>query len=415
MTLTDEQQQALDMVKSSRISILTGAPGVGKTYTLKAVLEWAESNKMTVDMASPTGKAARQMYSATGYQASTIHRLLMPRMGSNGNFVFQHNEKNQLDIDLLVIDEASMITNGLMASVLRATDLKKTKLMIVGDHYQLPSIGAGAVLRDIIASDKIPCTELTQIQRNSGDIVKACHKIKDGKYYKPSAKLDPDSGLNLRHLEMSSPQLIQQTIKKIVCERMPLRGYDPIADVQVLSPTNQRTILSCEGLNKVLQQKLNPNPAVDGTIFRKNDKVIYTKNEKLKTPEGSEELIINGDMGKIVEVNTKRKHLIVRFDDPERVVVMPLKKNKLLLAYTITVHRFQGSESPVVVIPIHSSFNFFINRSWLYTAISRAQSICITVGEFDAVRQAINWEIAAGRRTRLKEKLQKEIGNENQI
>jgi len=405
MPLTSEQQCGLEMVQNNRISILTGAPGVGKTFTLKAVLDWADSERLSVSMASPTGKAAKQMSAATGRSASTIHRLLEPRMGSNGNFVFGRNEENKIDADLLVLDECSMITNALMASVMKAINPKKTRLLMVGDHYQLPSVGAGAILRDMIASQRIPCTELTEIQRNSGDIVKACHKIKDGQYYQPSEKLDPDAGLNLRHIEIKSPNQIQRTIRKIVCERMPLRGFDPVWQIQVLSPTNTRTILSCEGLNGILQARLNPNPKLEKTIFRVADKVIQTKNEKIKTPEGWEELVVNGDIGTIIDILLKKKQIIVKFDDPDRTVAVPLRGHNLLLAYTITVHRFQGSEAPVIIIPVHSGFNFFINRPWIYTAISRAQQICLTIGEFSAVEKAIDMEMALNRKTYLREKL----------
>lgn len=409
MGLTSEQQNALTMTQNNRVSILTGAPGVGKTYTLKAILDWAASERLLVSQASPTGKAAKQMMAATDRPATTIHRLLEPRMGNNGNFIFNRNENNQFDSDLIVLDECSMITNSLMASVLKAIDVKRTRLLLVGDHYQLPSVGAGAILRDLIASGRIPCTELTEIQRNSGDIVKACHLIKDGKYYDPSKTLDPDNGLNLRHIECRSPERIQEIIRQIVTGRMVERGFDPIWDVQVLSPTNTRTSLSCEALNKVLQTELNPNPKLDKTIFRVNDKVIQTKNEKIKTPTGGEELVVNGDMGIIVDIILKKKQIVVKFDNPDRTVAVPLrgKGNKLLLAYCITVHRFQGSEAPVVIIPVHSGFNFFCNRPWIYTAISRAQSICITVGEFSAVEKMIDTEMVLHRKTFLKEKLLK--------
>lgn len=407
MPLTSEQQQALEMAQNNRVSILTGAPGVGKTYTLKAIFDWAQSERMAVAQASPTGKAAKQMTAATGKQATTIHRMLMPRMGNNGNFIFGMNEDNKLPEDLIILDECSMITNALMASVMKAIDVEKTRLLLVGDHYQLPSVGAGAILRDLIASGRIPCTELTEIQRNSGDIVKTCHKIKDGKYYTPSKILDPNNGLNLRHIECRSPERIQEIIRQLVCGRMVERGFDPIWDVQVLSPTNERTILSCAGLNKVLQAELNPAPKLENTIFRVNDKVIQTKNEKIKTPTGGEELVVNGDMGSILDISLKKKQIVVKFDNPDRTVSVPLrgKSNKLLFAYCITVHRFQGSEAPVVVIPVHSGFNFFINRPWIYTAISRAQSICITVGEFSAIERAIDTEMVLHRKTFLREKL----------
>jgi len=403
----EKQAIAFEMVKNSRVSVLTGAPGTGKTWLLKKILEWTESNNMRTSQAASTGKAAKQMTAATGKEATTIHRLLEPRMGNNGNFVFGRNEENKLDEDLLVLDECSMITNSLMASVMKAVDVEKTRLLLVGDHYQLPSIGAGAILRDLIASGRIPCTELTEIQRNSGDIVKACHRIKDGKYYKPSERLDPDNGLNLRHVEVRSPERIREVIRQIVTGRMVDRNFDPIWQVQVLSPTNTRTVLSCKGLNKVLQAELNPAPKLEGTIFRVNDKVIQTKNEKIKTPVGGEELVVNGDMGTIIDIRLKKKQIVVSFDNPGRTVVVPLrgKANNLLLAYCITVHRFQGSEAPVIIIPVHSAFNFFINRPWIYTAISRAQSICITVGEFSAIEKAIDTEMVLHRKTFLKEKL----------
>lgn len=407
MPLTSEQQQAFEMVQNNRISIIAGAPGVGKTYTLKAILDWADSERIWTAMASSTGKAAKQMTVATDREATTIHRMLEPRMGNNGNFVFGKNETNKLTEDFIILDECSMITNGLMASVMKAIDTSKTRLLLVGDHYQLPSVGAGAILRDFIASGRIPCTELTEIQRNSGDIVKACHKIKDGKYYTPSEILDPDNGLNLRHVEVRSPERIQEVIRQIVTGRMVERGYDPVWQVQVLSPTNERTQLSCKALNKVLQAELNSSPKLENTIFRVNDKVIQTKNEKIKTPTGGEELVVNGDMGTILDIRLKKKQVIVNFDNPDRTVSIPLygKANKLLLAYCITVHRFQGSEAPVVIIPIHSGFNFFINRPWIYTAISRAKSIYITVGEFSAIEKAIDTEMVLHRKTFLREKL----------
>lgn len=407
MGLTKEQKQAVEMVKKHPISILTGAPGVGKTFTLKAVLEWAKSKNLKIVQASPTGKAAKQMQKSTNFPASTIHKMLRPQMSPEGSFIFTKDEKDQLQEDLIVLDETSMITNSLMSSVVKAIKTN-SKLLMVGDHYQLPSIGAGSVLRDLIKSNQVPFTELTEIQRNSGDIVKACHKIKDGKSYIPSKVLDPKNGLNLRHIEIHSLEGIQQIIKKIVCERMPERGCDPIKDVQVLSPVNKRTIVSCDGLNKILQGELNSNPAIENIKYRVKDKVIQTKNDKISNTIGQEEIVVNGDMGTILDIDVKTKKMVVRFENPTRDVYISAskKKNHLLLAYAITVHRFQGSESPVVVIPIiHSSFNFFIDRCWLYTAISRAQEICITVGSFESIERAIGREMVLNRKTMLREKL----------
>jgi len=405
MPLNDRQQIAHKMAITSKVSIITGAPGVGKTYTLASIHEWAKDNRVKIAQAAPTGKAAKQMTMATGIAASTIHKLLEPRKSTNG-FEFTRNQENPINADMVVLDECSMITNNLMADVIRAIDFDRTSLLLIGDHYQLPSVGAGAVLRDLIGSGVVPVTELTEIQRNSGDIVRACHLIKDSKIYEPSEWLDTKNGQNLRHLEVSSPEMIHHYIREIVTERMPSRGHDPVWDVQVLSPTNKRTILSCDGLNTMLQKKLNSgNPAIDKYNFRVGDKIIQTKNEQIPNLVGEKELVVNGDIGLITEIDKSAKLLTVTFFDPDRAVRIPMYDHNLLMAYCITVHRFQGSEAPVVIIPVHSSFNFFVNRNWLYTAISRAKEICITIGQFSAIRQAIKTDMAIKRVTRLKEKL----------
>jgi len=348
------------------------------------------------------------MTSATGHPASTIHKLLEPRVSTNPvsgqlNFSFQKNEHSPIDADLLVIDETSMVTNALMASVLKAVN-GNTKLVFVGDKGQLPSVGCGAVLRDMLASKVIPSIELTEIQRNSGDIVKACHKINEGKFYYSSPKLKPEKGWNLKHIEEKNSLAIQQIIKTIVCDRMPKRGYDPIWDVQVLSPTNKKTDLSCEALNQILQQELNPNSKIEGSIFKVGDKIIQTKNDKIPDTIGVEKLVVNGDMGKILKI--EGNNMTVAFYEPDRTCLIPLKKNNLLLAYAITCHRAQGSEFPVVIIPVHSTFGFFIDRCWLYTAISRASDITITVGEFQSIRKAISKKHSQNRITKLKKLLQ---------
>ena len=329
-------------------------------------------------------------------------------MDADGEFSFSCNEDHPLRYELVIVDECSMVPNRLMADLLRAIDPDQTKVLLVGDQGQLPSVGAGAVLRDILASGVVPHVELTQIHRNSGDIVKACHRILRGESYAPSEKLDPEAGLNLRHIEATHPEEIRDAIVEIVSKRMPARGYDPVWDVQVISPVNSRTVLSCEGLNQVLQSALNPMPPVaEGSPFRINDKVIQTKNQTIDN-----EYVVNGDMGKII--NEAGARMEVQFFNPDRLVKIPRKGNNLLLAYCITCHRMQGSEAPVVIIPVHKSFGFFVNRSWIYTAISRAKDICITVGQFEAIAQAIGRQDAVVRKTMLKEKLQ-EVALEKEL
>ena len=269
-TLTSKQAQAVTMVQDCPVSILCGAPGVGKTFTCNEIIKEAKKRNETVLLAAPSGKAAKRLSEATGCHADTIHKLLGAQMDGSGSFCFSQDRDNPLDAGLIILDEVSMVSNNLMCDFLHAVN-GKTKVLFVGDQYQLPSVGPGAVLRDFLASGKIPCTELTEIQRNAGDIVKACHQIKEGKNYIPSPELDLEQGLNLRHIEIQSAVQIKKAICKLVTERMPARGYDPIWGVQVLSPTNKTSDISCKAINTVLQEKLNPNPPVDGIDFRKGD------------------------------------------------------------------------------------------------------------------------------------------------
>jgi len=363
----------------------------------------------------------------------------------NGQFTFSHNKDNPLDADLIILDELSMITTSLMASVFDAININRTKLLMVGDPYQLPSVGPGAVLRDLLDSGLFPHTELTDIHRSSGEIVKVCHEIKAGRTYTPASRLnlDAETPVNLIHIECSTPEKTMVAVKKILCERMPVRGYNPIEDVMVLSPVNTKGQLSCLSLNRMLRQELNPeknrNPAevlaelkqeaIDGACmkFRTGDKVIQTKNTKANGvklelsfnldlgPGTKDEVmeirkdieqptyIVNGDMGYILEI--VGKDMVVKFTEPDRYTTIPLVNNELLHAYCITCHRAQGSESPVVIIPVHRQFNLFMSNSWLYTALSRGKQIVITCGAFDTVERAIRNRSPNNRKTRLKLRL----------
>lgn len=395
--LTTEQQAAVTMALKSRVSVLTGGPGTGKTTTCKEIINRLSSKGATISLCAPSGKASKRLSEATGNPASTIHKLLGASISSTGEFEFNRGSMFPLDSDYIIVDETSMVANDLMADLLRAVGANKTSILFVGDQDQLPSIGPGSVLRDFLTSKAIPHTELTVIHRNAGDIVKACHQIKHGQAYTPSETLAPETGQNLRHIEVKRPQAILSTIKALVCDRLPQRGYNPIWDIQVISPTNTRTAISCSAINKALQTELNPNPEVEGTIFRVGDKVINTKNKAY-----DDSYIVNGDIGQVLDIIGK--HLTVKFFDPDRIVEISKTDNHLLLAYSITCHRFQGSEAPVIIIPMHSAFTFFLNRPWVYTAISRAKDICITVGEFSAIAHAIG-RPANERSTKLKELL----------
>jgi len=421
--LTGQQLSAIEMVRNNYFSVLTGGPGTGKTTTTLSIIEWAKSENMSIAQAAPTGKAAKRMMEATREYASTIHAML-GCIFDGKPFSFIHNADNPLHADLLILDEVSMLTVDLMVSVLDAV-ASNTRVLLIGDQDQLPSIGAGAVLRDILSSGVVPHVELDQIHRNTGYIVSACHQIKQGKVYAPHSKLDlkAKNPINLAHIECFMPEDSLQWIEQLVTRVIPEKyGYDPTTDIQVISPVNTKGALSCKNINRILQAALNPKTKEaelfddcdddngedqDDTPlkFYPGDKVINTKNTKVTTMDGEEIPIVNGDIGIVQKVTSKE--IIVFFSDPstDREVIILKRQHHLLHAYAITCHRFQGSEAPVIIIPISSQFNYFLSNSWIYTAISRAKVICITVGAFVVIERAIHNRIPNNRLTRLKENI----------
>lgn len=443
IVLNKKQSQVVEMMEKNQIGILIGGPGTGKSTTLRSVVKWAESKNMKTLLASPTGKAAKRISETTERKATTIHAMLECIFNDkSGTFTFVHNEKKHLIADLIIIDECSMITNSLMCSVLKAIDIMRTKLLLVGDQNQLPSVGPGAVLRDFIASGIIPKIELTEIYRSGGMIVEACHDIKYGEVYQIHRKLDLDAEkpINLIHIECSTPEQTLDGVEALVCEKLPALGYKPEYDIQVISPVNTRGPLSCKAVNDRLRERLNPAPeeekeqsifneweeidteeketrGVENTTqkdkedkkekeypFRVKDKVINTKNNKFVAKDSNLQfMIVNGDIGFVTEVD--KKNIVIRFTDPPREVIIPKNEKHLLHAYCITCHRFQGSEAPVIIIPLHRQFNFFLSNSWIYTAISRGKKIVITLGSFATIEKAIGNRQPNNRRTRLKEKL----------
>jgi len=336
---TAEQESAVGMVRDSKVSILYGGPGCGKTFTTRLIIAWAKENNMRVIQAAPTGKAAKRMIEATAEPAATIHATLGCEMGEDGHFKFTHNKQLKLSADLLIIDESSMVTTNLMARLLEAVDFRHTRVLFVGDENQLPSVGAGAVLRDMLASGSIPSTELTIIHRNSGVIVKACHSVKNGRAYEPyrALCLDLDDPINLIHVECDTPEQTLVGVRKVMCERMPLRGFNPVDDVQVISPVNSKGILSCDNINEYIREKLNPTSGLSftdaetvtkiGSVFRPGDKVINTKNTPITDTRGKKVNIVNGDIGRIIAVSAKR--MTVQFLDPDRSVYLPANSQNI--------------------------------------------------------------------------------------
>lgn len=408
--LTGQQKAATEMPFKHRVSILTGKPGTGKTTTVNSILEAANSVNWIVRLAAPTGKAAKRMSETTGMTATTIHSLLQCDF-ENGVFNFHQNERNPLVGDLVVIDEASMITTELMNDLLRAIDTSVTRLLLVGDTGQLPSVGPGAVLRDMLNSDLIPHVELDIIHRNAGAIVEACAAIHAGRIYHQHTRLDLDAEnpVNLVHIEMGNKtDLILTKIKTLVCDRMPARGFDPVWDVQVLSPVNEKGGLSCTSINKVLREALNPDHGeldedAKHKVFRAGDKVINTKNMKTGNGgRGEGNYLVNGDIGQINEIT--KKYISVDFFYPDRRVQLSRSTNHLIHAYCITCHKFQGSESPVIILPVQHGFKH-TDRPWIYTAISRAKQICVTIGDFNAIETMIRRTQGIDRKTRMKEEI----------
>jgi len=391
--LTDQQEKAINMVFKNKVSILTGGAGTGKTTVIKYIIEKAEKLKLTIRQASPTGKAAKRMMECSGRVATTIHTLLGVSFDKNGNFIFLSDEENPIHADLIILDEVSMIDNSLMYHFITAVNPIKTIVLFVGDSAQLPSVGAGAVLRDMISSSKIPHVELDIIHRNSGKIVEACTSVREGNVYGPTAPknldLEAENPINMVHMQVDTPERTLKAVGYLV-DRMSAKGFDKNNDIQVISPVNKRGLLSCESINFLLKNQLNPGDKnePDEQKFRIGDKVINLKNGSMKNIDNEDCMIVNGDIGFVQDIIGKQ--MVVRFMDPERLVKMPLNSNKLNLAYCITGHKFQGSQAPVIIIPLEKSFSYHCNSKWLYTALSRATTLCITVGDFSTIGAMVN-------------------------
>jgi ATP-dependent exoDNAse (exonuclease V) alpha subunit len=281
----------------------------------------------------------------------------------------------------IIVSNCSMIGTSLMASFFEAVP-NNTKLIMIGDTHQLPSVNAGNVLRDMIASSVIPTIELTTIKRqDAGLIIKNCHKIKNGK----NIDVDNSNSKDFFFLKRNEINCIQKDIIELISKRLP-KAYDidPLKEIQIISPLREKTILSCKALNKLCQEKLNPSPSIDKISFKKGDKVIQTKNNYDLD-------IVNGDIGFIQSINVKEQTIYVSFENLDNIIQIPLYDNNLQLAYSLTCHKVQGSEFRIVIIPIHKSFGpLIMQRNLVYTAISRAKEICIIVGQFNEISKIIN-------------------------
>lgn len=410
--LADNQRDAVISTFENSALVITGGPGTGKTTIINTIIKIMEKQCKDIALAAPTGRAAKRMSEICGIEAKTIHRLLENTPGeTDGISHFARNEKNKLDCDILIVDEMSMVDILLMKSLLAALPTS-ARLIMVGDCDQLPAVGAGNVLRDIIDSDSIACIRLTEIFRQAREsmIVVNAHRINNGD--EPFCN-DPDNDFFM--VKCSNPNHLCETIADLCERRIPQHyHFDSISQIQVLTPT-RKTLIGVQSLNKLLQERLNPPSPYKAEkdsgkyTFRVGDKVMQNKNNySLEwTKIGSDESgtgVFNGDVGFVTDISTYNKNLTVTYDD--KVVVYDfLGLDELELAYAITVHKSQGSEFDVVIMPMFDTHRLLMTRNLLYTAITRAKKLVILVGKEDILKQYIDNNNIQKRYSGLREKL----------
>lgn len=399
MTLDEHQVTAVKEAVRNGLLVITGGPGTGKTTTINTIIRYFELEGLEIYLAAPTGRAAKRMSETTGFEARTVHRMLELNGGAEGSGGFERDESNPLEADVIIVDEMSMVDISLMCSLLKAISVG-TRLILVGDVNQLPSVGPGSVLRDIIQSHACNVVMLTKIfrQASTSDIIVNAHKINHGE----EVVLDNKS-MDFFFLKRYDADVIINVILQLIKQKLPKFVDATPYDIQVLTPM-RKGLLGVERLNGILQRYMNP-PANDkvekeygSTVFREGDKVMQTKNNyqlawEIRTKYGltvDKGLgIFNGDMGIIRQINDFAEQMIIEFDEG-RMVEYPYKLlDELELAYAITIHKSQGSEYPAVVIPLLSGPMMLMNRNLLYTAVTRARKCVTLVGNEVTFQQMI--------------------------
>lgn len=424
----DELQiRAVIEAVNSGLLIITGGPGTGKTTTINTIIRYFEQEEMEILLAAPTGRAAKRMTEATGYEARTIHRLLeltgVPSDDKDTSGMhFERNEENPLDADAIIIDEMSMVDIYLMHALLRAVN-PGTRLILVGDTNQLPSVGPGNVLRDLIASKAFNVVQLTRIFRQAAesDIIVNAHKINDGERI-PLGKRSKD----FLFIRREQPDAIISAMLTLVREKLPNYVHADMFDIQIMTPM-RKGALGVERLNTILQSFLNPqDPSkpekeVGGTIYRVGDKVMQIKNNyqiewetrnRYGIPVDSGAGVFNGDIGIIREINTFAEELTVEFDEGKMVDYSFKQLEELELAYAITIHKSQGSEYPAVVIPVYSGPRMLMTRNLIYTAVTRARACVCLVGIPEMLQAMVDNEVEQRRYTGLKIRIQEVMKSE---
>lgn len=382
LALAGQQRKAVEAALIDKVVVITGGPGVGKTTIVKAIVHLAKLTQRKVALGAPTGRAAKRLGEATVHEAMTIHRLLEFQPHEGG---FARRPENPLDIDMLVIDEASMVDAQLFRALLAALR-PGTQLVLVGDVDQLPSVGAGAILSDTIESGAATVIRLTEIFRQAAasKIVLSAHKINQGEL--PDLESEPGGQADFYFIGRDDPEAARATIVELVAERIQARfGFDPITEVQVLAPMH-RGELGTSALNKALQDKLNPARGEaeitrGERVFRRGDKVMQLRNDYDRN-------VFNGDIGVIAGIDPDN---VLRVDFDGRIVVYERADlDQLIHAYAVSVHKSQGSEYPAVVIPIATQHFMMLQRSLLYTAVTRGKKLVVLVGSKRAVQLAVS-------------------------
>jgi exodeoxyribonuclease V alpha subunit len=398
LALAPSQREAIRQATTQKVLVITGGPGVGKTTLVRGILDVFLAKELRVRLCAPTGRAAKRLAESTGQSAMTIHRLL--EFDQRGP---QRNADQMLELDLLIVDEVSMVDIVLMNQLLRALP-SAACVILVGDADQLPSVGPGSVLADIIASKAVPVVRLTEIFRQAQDsgIVRAAYRIHAGEMPESAP---PDKLGDFYFLEVDSPDVILDRIITMIRDRIPARfKLDSLQDIQVLTPMN-RSELGVKNLNVRLQAVLNPPEAQDGPevarfgwSFRIGDKVMQTSNNYQKE-------VFNGDIGRIRKIDLDDHELSVDYDG--RAVVYDFEElDELTLAYALTIHKSQGSEYPAVILPLHTQHYLLLQRNLLYTAVTRGRKLVVVIGSRKALALAVGRHHPSERCTALKSRLQ---------
>lgn len=399
IVLARKQVEAIRCAAENKILVITGGPGTGKTTIVQAILRIFSRLGARIMLAAPTGRAAKRMSEATGHEAKTIHRLLEFSKQRGG---FQKNEDRPLECDLLVVDEASMIDTILMYHLLKAVPGAAT-LILVGDANQLPSVGPGNVLGDIIASGSVPVVELQEIfrQAEQSQIILNAHRINQGQL--PSLRPAPKDLEDFYFIEQENPEEVLRMIVDLTRVRIPRRfGLDPVNDIQIITPMH-KGVVGATNLNMELQKALNSNQEIvirGSKVFKCYDKVMQIKNNYEKD-------VFNGDIGRITKLDQENQEVLISFDDRE-ISYDYTDLDEIVLAYAVSVHKSQGSEYPAVIIPILTQHYILLQRNLIYTAVTRGKRLVVVIGTKRALAMGIGNVKTQKRYTRLRERLEKE-------